>query len=117
MGAGAVVQTDRERKVLSRPFGLGTNNQAEYRGLILGLRHALGMGADEVTVHGDSQLVLRQLEGRYAVKAPGLKALHEEALLLLTRFHKVRLEWVPREQNSAADQASRAALKGPRTLP
>lgn len=117
MGAGAVVQTDRERKVLSRPFGLGTNNQAEYRGLILGLRHALGMGADEVTVHGDSQLVLRQLEGRYAVKAPGLKALHEEALLLLARFHKVRLEWVPRERNSAADQASRDALRGPRTLP
>ena len=111
MGAGAVVQTERERKVLRKAFGLGTNNQAEYRGLILGLRHALGMGADAVTVHGDSQLVLRQLGGEYAVKAPGLKALHEEAKLLLARFHQARLEWVPREENAEADQASRDALR------
>lgn len=113
MGAGAVVETERERKVLSRAFGLGTNNQAEYHGLILGLRHALGMGADRVTVHGDSQLVLRQLEGRYAVKSPGLKALHEEARLLLARFSQVKLAWVPREANGEADAASRAALRGP----
>ena len=111
MGAGAVVQTPDGRKVLQRAFGLGTNNQAEYRGLILGLRHALGMGADSVTVHGDSQLVLRQLEGRYAVKAPGLRALHDEAKLLLARFHPARLEWVPREENAEADAASRAALR------
>jgi ribonuclease HI len=113
MGAGAVVQTERERKVLRKAFGLGTNNQAEYRGLILGLRHALGMGADRVTVHGDSQLVLRQLEGRYQVKAPGLRALHEEALLLLARFSQVKLEWVPRERNGEADAASREALREP----
>ena len=114
MGAGAVVQTERERKVLSRGFGLGTNNQAEYHGLILGLRHALGMDADTVTVHGDSQLVLRQLGGAYAVKAPGLKALHGEARLLLSRFSRAKLEWVPREENAEADAASRAALQGPR---
>lgn len=115
MGGGAVVETDRERKVLSMAFGLGTNNQAEYRGLILGLRHALGLGADSVTVRGDSQLVLRQLEGRYAVKAPGLKALHDEAKTLLGRFAKAKLEWVRREQNAEADAASRQALQGPRT--
>lgn len=113
MGAGAVVSTQSERKVLSKPFGLGTNNQAEYRGLILGLRHALALGADSVTVHGDSQLVLRQLSGEYAVKSPGLKALHDEARLLLTRFKPVTLEWVPREENAEADQASRDALRRP----
>jgi ribonuclease HI len=111
MGAGAVVQTDRERKVLRKPFGRGTNNQAEYHGLVLGLRHALAMDADAVTVHGDSQLVLRQLSGEYAVKAPGLKALHEEAKGLLQRFSAVKLEWVPREENAEADQASRDALR------
>jgi ribonuclease HI len=111
MGAGAVVQTERERKVLRMAFGLGTNNQAEYHGLILGLRHALGMGADRVTIHGDSQLVLRQLEGRYQVKAPGLKALHTEARMLLSKFAKATLEWVPREENAEADQASRDALR------
>jgi ribonuclease HI len=115
MGAGAVVQLESggERKVLHRAFGLGTNNQAEYHGLILGLRHALAMGADGVTVHGDSQLVLRQLEGRYAVKSPGLKALHAEAGQLLSKFSAVKLEWVPREENAEADQASRDALRRP----
>lgn len=113
MGAGAVVQTDRERKVLRKAFGLGTNNQAEYHGLILGLRHALGMEADTVTVHGDSQLVLRQLGGEYAVKAPGLKALHAEARMLLSKFSKAKLEWVPREENAEADAASRRALEEP----
>ena len=117
MGAGAVVQVDEpggERKVLARGFGRGTNNQAEYRGLILGLRHALAVGVDRVTVHGDSQLVLRQLGGTYSVKAEGLKALHDEAKQLLGRFRAVRLEWIPREQNTEADAASlRAAREQP----
>lgn len=116
MGAGAVVEPDGpggERKVLSKAFGMGTNNQAEYRGLVLGLRHALAMGADRVTVHGDSELVLRQLKGEYAVKAPALKALHAEAASLLGQFRAAKLEWVPREQNSVADQASRDALRPP----
>lgn len=116
MGAGAVVRLDDppgERKVLSRSFGPGTNNQAEYRGLILGLRHALGMGANRVTVRGDSELVLKQLKGEYSVKAPGLKALHDEARLLLARFRQVKLEWIPREQNGEADQASKDAAARP----
>lgn len=118
MGAGAVVQAGAERKVLSRAFGLGTNNKAEYHGLILGLRHALAMGADTVTVHGDSELVLRQLKGEYGVKSPGLKPLHEEARMLLGKFRHARLEWVPREQNAEADQASREGARRPRdTLP
>jgi ribonuclease HI len=115
MGAGAVVQTEGERKVLSKPFGLGTNNKAEYHGLILALRHALAMGAETITVHGDSQLVLRQLAGEYAVKAPGLKPLHEEARSLLGKFRQAKLEWVRREQNAEADQASRDALRRPAT--
>lgn len=114
MGAGAVVVTDVERNVLSKAFGPGTNNQAEYRGLILGLRHALAMGADSVTVHGDSELVLNQLKGKYAVKAPALKPLHAEAQTLLARFREAKLSWVPREQNAEADRASRDALRPPR---
>ncbi len=104
MGAGAVVEMDGARKELSRPLGRGTNNQAEYGGLILGLTEALEQGADEVTVRGDSQLILRQLEGRYRVKAPGLKALHDEAGGLLGRFRKARLEWIPRAENADADR-------------
>ncbi|MHB8633750.1 MAG: ribonuclease HI family protein [Thermoplasmatota archaeon] len=111
MGAGAVVVMDGKARALSRAMGEGTNNQAEYHGLILGLRHALAAGADSVTVHGDSQLVLRQVAGRYRVNHEGLKPLHREAQALLARFARFQLEWVPREQNAAADRAARDALR------
>jgi len=111
MGAGAVVEAGEGSQVLSRRFGRGTNNEAEYHGLILGLRHALAAGADQATVRGDSQLVLRQLEGGYRVRAANLRPLWEEARGLVGRFKSVRLEWVPREENEAADAAARAALE------
>ncbi|HEX2066065.1 MAG TPA: ribonuclease HI family protein [Candidatus Thermoplasmatota archaeon] len=113
MGAGAVVQLEGGRpQVLSQPMGRGTNNEAEYHGLLLGLRHALAAGADEVVVRGDSQLVLRQLEGAYKVRAENLRSLNEEARRLLGHFAAVRLEWVPRAQNAEADAAATAALRG-----
>ncbi|HLF16239.1 MAG TPA: ribonuclease HI family protein [Candidatus Thermoplasmatota archaeon] len=111
MGAGAVVEIEGRREMLSRPMGRGTNNEAEYHGLLLGLRHALAAGADEVTVHGDSELVLRQVAGDYRVRAANLKSMHAEARALLARFRRARLEWVPRERNHEADAAARAAIE------
>ena len=111
MGGGAVVQMQgSDPKVLSMAFGMGTNNQAEYRALILGVRHALAMGADEAFIHGDSQLILRQLEGRYRVKSEDLKPLHEEAAGLLRQFRRVKFAWVPRAENTVADEASKRAI-------
>jgi len=110
MGAGAVVEMGGRRESFSRAFGHGTNNQAEYHGLILGLRHALAWGATEVVVRGDSQVILRQLEGRYKVSAPKLQGLHQEAAGLLRNFGRVRLEWVARGENAAADEAARRAI-------
>jgi ribonuclease HI len=112
MGAGAVVEMGGERRVLSRAMGRGTNNEAEYHALILGLRHALAAGADEVEVRGDSELILRQLEGRYKVSAANLKQLHAEARALLGRLHRFRLQWIPRAENAEADRAARAAIGG-----
>jgi ribonuclease HI len=112
MGAGAVVQVEGGRpQSLSLFMGHGTNNEAEYHGLLLALRHALAAGADEVVVHGDSQLVLRQVEGHYKVRAENLRALNEEARKLLGRFAAHRIEWVPRERNAGADAAARAAIE------
>jgi ribonuclease HI len=112
MGAGAVVQVEGGRaQSLGLFMGRGTNNEAEYHGLLLALRHALAAGADEVTVHGDSQLILRQVEGRYRVKAENLRSLNEEARRLLGQFATHRLEWVPRAQNAEADAAARAAVE------
>jgi ribonuclease HI len=112
MGAGAVVQVEGGRpQSLGLYMGLGTNNEAEYHGLLLGLRHALGAGATEVVVHGDSQLILRQVEGAYKVRAENLRSLNVEARKLLGQFAAHRLAWVPRLQNAGADAAARAAIE------
>lgn len=110
MGAGAVVQVGTRRKVLSQAMGRGTNNEAEYHALILGLLHALAEGADEVEVRGDSQLVLRQVSGQYKMKAENLKPLLADAKGALAKFRKVKLEWIPRDQNGEADEASKKAI-------
>ncbi|MGB0653190.1 MAG: ribonuclease HI family protein [Thermoplasmatota archaeon] len=110
-GAGAVVQADGgAKRSHSKAVGRATNNEAEYDGLILGLEAALAAGAERVTVRGDSQLVIRQLEGRYQVKAANLRPRYEAAKKLLARFDAVRLEWVRRGDNADADAAANAAL-------
>ncbi|HEX9604604.1 MAG TPA: ribonuclease HI family protein [Myxococcales bacterium] len=111
-GAGAVV-LDGEGRVLARLgrfLGKQTNNVAEYQGLLLGLRRARQMGAREVEVRADSQLLVRQLQGKYAVKNEVLKRLHEEALALLRSFDRYELLHVPREQNALADEMSNRAI-------
>lgn len=111
MGLGAVVQLEGGKpQVLSMAKGHGTNNQAEYHAAILGLRHALAAGATEVVLHGDSQLILRQLSGQYQVRKEELKPLHAEAAKLLRQFQTRRLEWIPRDANHAADLASKKAI-------
>ncbi len=110
-GYGAVVDIEGNRHTISEPGGRGTNNTAEYGGLIAGLKAALNAGATSVEVRGDSQLVIRQLEGRYQVKAPNLKPYFEEAKALLGQFERIKLVWVRREQNAAADQAARDGIR------
>ncbi len=111
MGLGAVVDVEGAKPhILSMAKGHGTNNLAEYHALILGLRHALAVGATDIVVHGDSQLILRQLSGQYKVRKAELAPLHAEAAKLLSRFASHRLEWVPREQNLMADEASKKAI-------
>jgi ribonuclease HI len=114
-GAGAVIK-DAQGTVLGRykqPLGKTTNNVAEYKGLILGLRRAQEMGVREVDVRADSELMVNQLNGKYAVKAEGLKPLHNEAMALLRSFGGWRAEHVPREENAEADEMSNRAIDEP----
>lgn len=111
-GAGAVV-LDLHGRVLARLgkyLGRQTNNVAEYEGLLLGLRGALELGAREVEVRADSQLMIRQLDGSYRVKNAGLLPLFKQAQQLLQRFAKVKLRHVPREENLLADEMSNRAI-------
>jgi ribonuclease HI len=84
-------------------IGIATNNAAEYRALLLGLERARELGAREVEVVNDSQLVARQLTGQYRVKSNDLRPLFEQARAALAEFEYWDVRSVPREQNELAD--------------
>jgi ribonuclease HI len=91
-------------------LGLMTNNQAEYRALILGLKSIARYAPTAVRVVMDSELVVRQMTGQYRVKDEGLRALYEEARTLAGALPRVTFEHVLRGQNAAADALANAAL-------
>jgi probable phosphoglycerate mutase len=95
---------------LHESLGVATNNVAEYRGLLAALAWALDHGYRCVDVRSDSQLLVRQMLGDYRVKNPGLKILHREARDLVSRFERVRFEYVPRERNADADKLANRAM-------
>lgn len=98
---------------VSRRIGVATNNVAEYEALIAGLEAARDFPAREIRVRADSQLLIRQLEGRYKVKHAGLRPLFDRARALLAPYEQVDLQHVPREQNTDADALVNAALDLP----
>ena len=95
-------------------LGTATNNVAEYRGLLLGLERAAALGATEVEVINDSELIAHQVTGRYKVKHPDMKPLHAEALRALGGFERWSIRPVPRAQNADADALVNPALDGER---
>ena len=110
-GAAIVSSPDGERlDQAAELLGVATNNVAEYRGLLLGLQRARELGATEVELINDSELVARQLTGAYKVKHPDLRPLHSQALAALGAFERWSIRSVPREQNAQADALVNAAL-------
>jgi len=93
-----------------RTIGVATNNEAEYRALITALQRAAALGATEVDVHSDSELLMRQMTGRYRVKSPHLKQLWDEAQQAADRFERVRYVEVRRAENTDADRQVNLAL-------
>lgn len=91
-------------------LGRATNNVAEYEALLHALRHALARGARRVRVFSDSELVVRQVEGRYKVRHPDMQALHREARALIARLEAFEIRHVRREQNREADRLANQAL-------
>jgi len=94
-------------------IGRATNNVAEYRGVLAALEKARELGVEELEVRMDSELVVRQLEGRYRVKEPGLAALKGRVDDLVAEFRSVRFRHVPREDNRETDQLANEALDSP----
>jgi len=105
-GAGAQI-TGPDGSVLAEVAeGLGetTNNVAEYTAVIRGLERALELGATDVLLRSDSQLLINQLTGRYRVKSPHLQPLHRRVRALGARFEAIEYEHVRRERNTEADR-------------
>ena len=114
--AGAVVSTP-EGELLdeaTETLGVASNNVAEYRGLLLGLARARALGASEVEVVNDSELVAKQVNGVYKVKHPDMKPLHAQALEALRGFDRWTIRSVPRASNAHADALVNQALDAAR---
>jgi ribonuclease HI len=109
---GVVVRNDDGAVVeaVGETIGRQTNNVAEYQALLRGLELASAHGATEVELIGDSELVVRQIEGRYKVKNAAMKGLHAQAKELLAKFDNWSIRHVKRDQNADADRLVNEAL-------
>ena len=118
--AAAAVVTTRDGHLLdesSVTLGHATNNVAEYRGLLLGLQRAAALGASEVEIVNDSELVAKQVDGSYKVRNADLRPLNQQAKEALGRFASWSIRSVPRADNAAADALVNRALDGDELAP
>lgn len=111
-GAGAYICDDRGHVVseIAEYVGETTNNVAEYRALLAGVKKLVELGAAEVEILADSELMVRQLNGRYRVKHPNLKPLFQEAISLLKKIPRYSIKHVRREENTEADRLANQAI-------
>ncbi len=112
-GSGAVVIDPLTGEILAEVGlygGIASNNVAEYKAMIAGVRRALAIDPDaELHIRMDSKLVVEQMSGRWKIKHPDMADLAAEARELLTGT-PVRFEWIPRLQNSRADKLANLAM-------
>ena len=110
-GAGVYILRDGEPfKKIARYLGTTTNNVAAYTAAIIGLEHAVKVGARRVSLFADSELLVKQINGQYKVKNEGLKPLHAKARELIARIGSVAVQYIPREQNKEADALANKAI-------
>jgi ribonuclease HI len=110
---GATIKDERGKLItsISRRIGRATNNQAEYRAIIAALETAIDLGARQVELNSDSQLVVRQINGRYRVKKTSLKPLYQRVEELQGRLGGFIIKHIPRQQNKEADRLANRALQ------
>jgi ribonuclease HI len=113
--AGGAVISDLEGRLLRHVghwIDVGSNNVAEWTGLLVGLRAAFDLGATHVEVFGDSELVVKQFLGEYAIRNEKLRALAMQVAQVRRQFADVSIAWYRREENKAADSICTAVLNG-----
>ena len=112
--AGFVIY-DKNRKVIRKGgmlFDDLTVSEVEYSAVIIGLYNARMLGATKVVLHCDSQLVINQINGKFACRAEHLKDYLREVYDEMAEFDSVKVQWVPREHNQPADYETRRLLDG-----
>jgi len=107
-----VILIDGTKKIreLYRYIGETTNNMAEYNALLAALEEASGLGASEIIIHLDSELVTRQLNGEYKVKSEEIRPLFEKAVTMLKGFESFEIRHIAREKNKDADKLVNKAI-------
>lgn len=109
-GAGIVIQWKGDPVRTGEYLGEATNNTAEYRALIAGMRRAAELGISNLEVRSDSELVVKQLNGQYRVKHPQLQDLYFQAVKAASSFRRVTFTHVRREDNREADRLANLAI-------
>lgn len=111
-GAGIILKDSKGTtlKKIRKYLGRGTNNQAEYNALLLGLNLAKGAGAKKLNVYLDSELVVKQVRGEYRVKNSEIKPLHQNVMKMIQAFDKIDILHIPREINGEADLLANQAI-------
>ena len=110
---GAVIKDEQGKLVtrISQRIGITTNNQAEYRAIIAALQEAIRLGAKQVRISLDSQLVVRQISAQYRVRKAELKPLHQQVTQLLSRLEAFTITHIPHQQNTEAHHLANMAFK------
>ncbi|MBE9512507.1 MAG: ribonuclease HI family protein [Chloroflexi bacterium] len=110
---GATIEGEAGQRLasISQRIGRATNNQAEYRALIVALKEAIKLGTSEADIYLDSELVVRQVNGKYRVKNTALKPLYQEVKRLQGLLRGSVVSHIPRQQNTEADTLANAALE------
>jgi ribonuclease HI len=111
---GVVIKDETGKVVatIAQCLGTTTNNQAEYRAIIAGLEKAISLGARQVIIKSDSELVVKQINGLYRIKHVALRPLYLEVLRLTGAVESFAISYIPRTQNTAADALANQALDG-----
>jgi len=111
-GIGVVIlgQNNTKLKEYYKYIGNTTNNIAEYNALVYGLQEALSIGAKELLIKLDSELVAKQIKGEYKVKNKNIKPLFDQAIHMLNKFEKIEVKHVDRKENKVADKLANKAI-------
>jgi len=110
---GAVLKNERGERLaqISRRIGHATNNQAEYLALVAALEKAVELGASEVDIKLDSELLVKQIYGQYRVKSQGLKTLYRSVRNLLGQLGGYKITHIPARHNTEAHNLAQMALR------